>query len=496
MEAPARPLERKIQRRFVPFAAVGLLAILSSALPPRPSSWALVAAAAALTLAIAAAGVLAPWSRLPRWTYVVPPLAYFVVVALLRQANGGSVSGYAPLVLLPVIWVAINLGRWEVTLAIGAGIAVLVLPLLIGDSSYGSGEWRRAIISASVAAITGFSLESLVRDKRRQAREAREQARVIAEQEQTMATIARVARELTLSGNTRELICQAALEVSGGNLAAILEPDGEGNLVLTARAGSDPGRYRFPLGSDPSGSGVAFAAGKPFFVADAREHPALPQDIVRKVGFTSALFEPIIRDGRPVGVLVVTWAEPLEDIATRAGRGVALLAAEAASAMHRADVLVHVQALAETDDLTGLPNRRSWEAKLREAIADSARGHGPICVALVDLDHFKEYNDRHGHQSGDRLLKTAASSWRESLRQGDLLARYGGEEFAVALPCRLAEAEDVLERLRSLTPEGLTCSIGVAEWSSGESDVELVARADEALYAAKHAGRDALVTAS
>lgn len=311
-----------------------------------------------------------------------------------------------------------------------------------------------------------------------------------------MATIARVARELTLSGNTRELICQAALEVSGGNLAAILEPDGEGSLVLTARAGSDPGRYRFPLGSDPSGSGVAFAAGKPFFVADAREHPALPQDIVRKVGFTSALFEPIIRDGRPVGVLVVTWAEPLEDIATRAGRGVALLAAEAASAMHRADVLVHVQALAETDDLTGLPNRRSWEAKLREAIADSARGHGPICVALVDLDYFKEYNDRHGHQAGDRLLKTAASSWRDALRQGDLLARYGGEEFAVALPCGLGEAEDVLERLRSLTPEGLTCSIGVAEWSPGESDVELVARADEALYAAKHAGRDALVTAS
>lgn len=311
-----------------------------------------------------------------------------------------------------------------------------------------------------------------------------------------MATIARVARELTLSGNTRELICRAALEVSGGNLAAILEPDGDGSLVLSARAGADPGRYRFRLGTDPSGSAVAFTAGKPFFVADARDHPALPQDVVRKVGFTSALFEPIVRDGRTVGVLAVTWAETLEDVATRARRAVTLLAAEAASAMERADVLTRVQALAETDELTGLPNRRSWEAKLREAVADSARGRGPVCVALLDLDHFKEYNDVHGHQAGDRLLKTAASAWRNGLRQGDLLARYGGEEFAVALPCALREAGLVLERLRTLTPEGLTCSVGVAQWSDGESDVELVARADEALYAAKHAGRDALVTAS
>lgn len=496
MEDAATSVERKIRRRFVPFAAVGFLALATTALPPRPSSWAFLALAAGLTLAIALAGVLCPWSRMPRWTYLVPPLAYFVVVLLLRDTADGSRSGYAPLALLPVVWIALNLGRREVALGVAAGSAVFLLPLVLDASASNGGEVRRTILWVAVATIVGFSLESLMRDKRRQAREAREQARTISEQEQTMATIARVARELTLSGNTRELICQAALEVSGGNLAAILEPDGDGNLVVSARAGADPGRYRFRLGTDPSGSAVAFAAGRPFFVADARDHPALPQDVVGKVGFTSVLFEPIVRDGRTVGVLAVTWAEALDDLATRAGRAVTLLAAEAASAMERADVLTRVQALAETDELTGLPNRRSWEAKLREAVADSARGRGPVCVALVDLDYFKEYNDVHGHQAGDRLLKTAASTWRDGLRQGDLLARYGGEEFAVALPCALPEAELVLERLRTLTPDGLTCSIGVAQWSAGESDVELVARADEALYAAKRAGRDALVTAS
>jgi hypothetical protein len=100
-----KPLERKIQRRFLPFALVGLLAPLTALIPPQPEEWTHVWAATGLTVVIALVGLLTPWSRLPRWTWLVPPLAYFVVVALLRQANDGSVSGYAPLALLPVIWI-------------------------------------------------------------------------------------------------------------------------------------------------------------------------------------------------------------------------------------------------------------------------------------------------------------------------------------------------------------------------------------------------------
>lgn len=151
----------------------------------------------------------------------------------------------------------------------------------------------------------------------------------------------------------------------------------------------------------------------------------------------------------------------------------------------------------ETDELTGLPNRRSWDSAIREAVAGAALGGGPLCVAVVDLDHFKDFNDRYGPQAGDRQLKSAAVVWRNALRRSDTLARYGGEEFAVLLPsCTLEEAERVLERLRAVTPKRLTCSIGVAEWAPGESDVAVVARADEALYEAKSNGRNVLVTAS
>ena len=87
------PLERKIQRRFLPFALVGLLAPLTALIPPQPEDWTLVWLATGLTVLIALVGLLTPWSRLPRWSFIVPPLAYFVVVAILREANDGSVWG-------------------------------------------------------------------------------------------------------------------------------------------------------------------------------------------------------------------------------------------------------------------------------------------------------------------------------------------------------------------------------------------------------------------
>jgi diguanylate cyclase (GGDEF)-like protein len=149
-----------------------------------------------------------------------------------------------------------------------------------------------------------------------------------------------------------------------------------------------------------------------------------------------------------------------------------------------------VERLARTDGLTGVANRRAWDDELPRELARAARSGQQLCVALLDLDHFKAYNDRHGHQAGDRLLKAAAAAWQGRLRRTDLLTRYGGEEFAVLLPdCDLPNAMEIAERLRTAQPE-ITCSLGVAAWDGREAVTELVARADRALYAAKAAGRD------
>jgi diguanylate cyclase (GGDEF)-like protein len=149
-----------------------------------------------------------------------------------------------------------------------------------------------------------------------------------------------------------------------------------------------------------------------------------------------------------------------------------------------------VRRLARTDSLTGVPNRRAWDEELPRELARAGRSGQPVCVALLDLDHFKDYNDRHGHQAGDRFLKEAAAAWQAAVRKTDLVARYGGEEFAILLPdCGLDDAMEIAERLRTAQPEG-TCSLGVARWDGREDVNALIARADRALYAAKEAGRD------
>src|SRR5918996_1445255 len=160
------------------------------------------------------------------------------------------------------------------------------------------------------------------------------------------------------------------------------------------------------------------------------------------------------------------------------------------------DQATQLAALAHNDGLTGIPNRRAWELELPREMARVRRYGGRLYVALLDLDHFKRFNDQHGHQGGDRLLKEATAAWRTRMRRTDLLARYGGEEFAVMLrDCSQAEAVMVLDGLRAVMPAGQTFSAGIAEWDGHESPERLVGRADVGLYEAKRAGRDRVVAA-
>jgi len=152
--------------------------------------------------------------------------------------------------------------------------------------------------------------------------------------------------------------------------------------------------------------------------------------------------------------------------------------------------------MATTDALTGLPNRRGWETSLAEALAGAQHDGRPLVMAILDLDEFKQFNDRYGHGAGDAMLREAAVAWRMILRSTDFLARFGGEEFTVLLPgCDPGAATRLLERLRAATPGPQTCSVGVATWAPGEPAEDLVARADAALYEAKRQGRDTLVVA-
>jgi diguanylate cyclase (GGDEF)-like protein len=218
--------------------------------------------------------------------------------------------------------------------------------------------------------------------------------------------------------------------------------------------------------------------------------PDLPEYTGEPEPPRATLWQPVLRDNVPVAVLAFYWRLPSGDPQTTATLA-ALLASEAAVTLERVELLERLQSIARTDDLTGLPNRRAWEEELPRELLRSKREGRTLCVAMIDLDHFKEFNDERGHLAGDRFLKQAAAEWGVELRGTDFLARYGGEEFALALPgCTPEQAIEVAERIRTATPEGETCSIGIACWDCEEDAASLVGRADAALYAAKDGGRN------
>ena len=162
----------------------------------------------------------------------------------------------------------------------------------------------------------------------------------------------------------------------------------------------------------------------------------------------------------------------------------------------REELLGKVQDMATHDSLTGLPNRRALEEQLPREMARARRSRSPLCVAIIDIDHFKAYNDSHGHLAGDQVLRECAQAWDGTLRAGDTITRFGGEEFLVLLPDTTPEqATEIVERLRGTTPMEQTCSAGLACWDFVEDIDELLGRADKALYQAKAGGRDRMAQA-
>jgi diguanylate cyclase (GGDEF)-like protein len=163
-----------------------------------------------------------------------------------------------------------------------------------------------------------------------------------------------------------------------------------------------------------------------------------------------------------------------------------------------------IEELAETDELTGLRNRRSIVKALNDEIARSR--HGTACaVALIDVDWFKRINDSFGHPVGDEVLRSVAITMFANIREGDKIGRYGGEEFLLVLPDTIDDAARILDRLRAIVAQldwnevaaGMTVTIsaGIATFTPDDSSDSILARADRALYAAKAGGRNRIVSA-
>lgn len=214
-----------------------------------------------------------------------------------------------------------------------------------------------------------------------------------------------------------------------------------------------------------------------------------PVELVWTLGFVALTYMvPIVLVGEPY-YPTSQWRGAI--LFTAIGGGIGVLLTQVTAA--RDELLARLQAAATTDALTGLANRWLWNDLLEREIARAIRTATPLTVAILDIDHFKAFNDRNGHNAGDQLLRHLATTWKAEMRRTDALARWGGEEFVLLMPdTTTAEAVEVTARLlRSC--ERVTCSAGVASLGAGRTSEGLIGDADRHLYAAKAAGRDRIV---
>ncbi|MEQ1770790.1 MAG: GGDEF domain-containing protein [Devosia sp.] len=160
------------------------------------------------------------------------------------------------------------------------------------------------------------------------------------------------------------------------------------------------------------------------------------------------------------------------------------------------------------DPLTKIFNRKSFDEGMLKSFAEASDGDSPLCLLLLDIDHFKRFNDTWGHQTGDQVLRLVAMTLKSNIKGKDMAARYGGEEFAAILPAtdlegalivaenvrKAIQAKELLKRSTNEKLGRITASFGVAAYRKGDTPSSLIERADRCLYAAKHAGRNRVLT--
>ena len=467
--------------RVAPFAGACVLAWV--AVPVGSSIvWWQYALSVVVALLAGLLALLTSRSRRFGWLAVVPSaLLLLTAVGLLRNAAGGIPSGASALAILPVFQTALySRSRRDLFVVLGGLALFFILPIvLIGPPAYPHTQYRVALLAVAVDGIVGLATQGLVARVRLQAQEARSNERMIEQ-------VSEIVHGLLDSPQVRADVCQAALTSGQATIALLYEPGDLGSLRCTAIAGLDIDPTEVSV-KKPSAVYAALESGQPVLITEDVEAWVGSLQLWIAAGRpASILCQPLLKDRTVLGVLAVGWPGSVRTEGPRA-TVVALLAHEAAGAIARADAMHDLADEAQTDGLTGLPNRRTWEAHLERIASDREQP----AIAILDLDHFKEFNDTYGHPAGDRLLKETAAAWRDQLRIGDVLARIGGEEFGLLLAnCDVQTAVEIIDRLRRSVTQQRTCSAGLTVRDAGEPLETAIARADQALYQAKAQGRD------
>ena len=405
---------------------------------------------------------------------VAIPMAAFAMIAAFESS--GALTPYTYPIFFIVVFVWVGLCQPPRTSFLLAPIAALSYLFPVSGDLDTVGARDSAFVVLPVCVLLAEVISRAVSDLR--------------SAHLGMSRLLQAAKALTTVSNTEEatdLVAALAYDLLDASAVIVFvsDPPQSQRLVASAWRNVPPEGQQMVIDteSEPSGAGLAVRRGATVFIGD---HVSLQMNprLQELTGAEAGVFFPLPGEASFIGAISAMWTRPRARLESFTRQAIELLSLEAGRVLERLMATRDLQRQAERDPLTGLLNRRSLQNALETA--------GPAdALVLIDLDHFKAVNDRYGHVAGDNVLVSFAQCMQSAARGSDSVARFGGEEFALLLREGGPDgAAAVIERLRALwaqTNPPTTFSAGIALREGNESVSHALQRADEALYAAKHA---------